>query len=178
MIKNKNVAFRGSIVVSLFSALFITLFLQVPTASAIPSYARQTGFPCKSCHMNPPELTPLGRAFKLNGYTITGQPTVTSKPSGNTSGLDILATFPLSVLFDTAFTSLRSPQPGSQNGSFQFPEDASLFLAGAWAAHVGSFVQVTYSAQDDHFSWDNSDVRYANATKILGKDLTYGLDLN
>ena len=89
--------------------LFVSLFFQVPTASAIPSYARQTGFPCKSCHMTPPELTALGRAFKLNGYTMSGKPTVTSKGTGNQGGLNILEAFPLSVLFDTAFTSLRSP---------------------------------------------------------------------
>src|SRR3984957_146118 len=100
------------------------LFVQVPAASAIPSYARQTGFPCKSCHYMPPELTPLGRAFKLNGYTMAGKPTVTSPGKGNTSSLNILESFPLSVLFDTAFTSLRSPQTGSQNGSFQFPQQA------------------------------------------------------
>src|SRR6266481_8533135 len=69
-----------------FLALWIVLFVQVPTASAIPSYARQTGFPCKSCHYMPPELTPLGRAFKLNGYTITGKPTITSPGNGREGG--------------------------------------------------------------------------------------------
>ena len=159
-------------------AIMIGLFLQVPDASAIPSYARQTGFPCKSCHYMPPELTPLGRAFKLNGYTMTGKPTVTSPGKGNTSPLNILESFPLSVLFDTSFTSLKSPQPASQNGSFQFPQQASLFLAGAWATHVGSFVQVTYSSQDDHFTWDNADIRYANATHLFKKDLSWGITLN
>jgi hypothetical protein len=128
--------------------------------------------------MTPPELTALGRAFKLNGYTMAGKPTVMSEGKGNQSPLNILESFPLSVLFDTAFTTLKSPQPGTQNGSFQFPEDASLFLAGAWATHVGSFVQVTYDAQNDHFTWDNSDIRYANTTKIFQKDLAYGITLN
>lgn len=159
-------------------ALLCGLFLQVPTASAIPSYARQTGFPCKSCHYMPPELTPLGRAFKLNGYTMTGKPTVTSPGKGNESPLNILESFPLSVLFDTSITSLKSPEPASQNGSFQFPQQASLFLAGAWATHVGSFVQVTYNSQNDHFSWDNSDIRYANATRLFKKDLAFGITLN
>jgi hypothetical protein len=81
-------------------------------------------------------------------------------------------------LFDTSFTSTKSPQPDSQNGNFQFPQDASLFLAGAWSTHVGSFVQVTYDSQGDHFTWDNTDIRYANATKIGGKDLVYGITLN
>jgi len=159
-------------------ALFIALFVHVPAASAIPSYARQTGFPCKSCHYMPPELTALGRAFKLNGYTMAGKPTVTSPGKGNTSPLNILESFPLSVLFDTSFTNLKSPQPGSQNGSFEFPQQASLFLAGAWSTHVGSFVQVTYNSQDDHFSWDNSDIRYANATHLFKKDLAWGITLN
>lgn len=159
-------------------ALFVSFFLQVPTASAVPSYARQTGFPCKSCHYMPPELTPLGRAFKLNGYTMTGKPTITSPGKGNEGALNILESFPLSVMLDTSFTSLRSPEPASQNGSFQLPQQASLFLAGAWATHVGSFVQVTYTSQDDHFTWDNADIRYANSTHLFKKDLAYGITLN
>lgn len=175
---NQKLFFRGAITLSAFFGLFLSLFLRVPTASAIPSYARQTGFPCKSCHYMPPELTPLGRAFKLNGYTMTGKPTVTSPGKGNESALNILESFPLSVLFDTSFTSLKSPLPASQNGSFEFPQQASLFLAGAWATHVGSFVQVTYNSQKDHFTWDNSDIRYANATKLFSKDLAFGITLN
>lgn len=175
---NPKMCFRGTMVIGAFLALLITLFLQVPTASAVPSYARQTGYPCKSCHMMPPELTALGRAFKLNGYTMAGKPTVTSKGTKRDSGLEILESFPLSVIFDTSFTATKSPQPGTQNGNFQFPQDASLFLAGAWAPHVGSFVQVTYDSQDDHFTWDNTDVRYANATKLFQKDLAYGITLN
>jgi len=176
--KNHRVhLFRGGVLATVCT-LFMALFVQVPTASAIPSYARQTGFPCKSCHYMPPELTPLGRAFKLNGYTMSGKPTVTSPAKGNVSGLNILESFPLSVLLDTSFTSLKTPQPGSQNGSFELPQQASLFLAGAWSTHVGSFIQVTYTSQDDHFTWDNSDIRYANATHLLKKDLAYGITLN
>src|SRR5580692_12327448 len=174
--------FRTKTIIGTFFALLFSLFLQAPSASAVPSYARQTGFPCKACHYMPPELTTLGRAFKLNGYTMTGKPTVTSPGKGNTSGLSILESFPLSVLFDASFTNLKSPQVvpqqtgpplPSQNGSFEFPQQASLFLAGAWATHVGSFIQVTYSSQGDHFTWDNTDIRYANATKLFSKDLAF-----
>jgi hypothetical protein len=170
--------FRGLVLIIGFITLLVAVFLRVPKANAVPSYARQTGFPCKSCHLNPPELTALGRTFKLNGYTMAGKPTVISKAKGKEGGLDILESFPLSVLFDTSFTSTKSPQPNSQNGNFQFPQDASLFLAGAWSEHVGSFVQVTYKTQDDHFSWDNTDIRYANSTKLFQKDFVYGITLN
>ena len=39
-------------------------------------------------------------------------------------------------------------------------------------------MQVTYSSQNDHFTWDNSDIRYANSTKLFNKDLAYGITLN
>ncbi|HKS82808.1 MAG TPA: hypothetical protein VJR23_14995 [Candidatus Acidoferrales bacterium] len=153
-------------------------YLRVPSARAVPSFSRQTGFPCSSCHTTPPELTPLGRTFKLNGYTLAGMATITSKKSDKQQELTLLQAFPLSVLFDTSFTATHSPQPSSQNGSFEFPQDASLFLAGAWSSHIGSFVQVTYSGQDDKFSWDNTDIRYSNTTKLFKKDLVYGISLN
>src|SRR6202521_137816 len=141
---DQAIRFRAITIIGPFFTLFFSLFLQVPAASAIPSYARQTGFPCKSCHYMPPELTPLGRAFKLNGYTMAGKPTVTSPGKGNQGALNILESFPLSVLFDTSFPSLKSPLPASQNGSFQFPQQASPFLAGAWSTHAASLVQVTF----------------------------------
>jgi hypothetical protein len=43
---------------------------------------------------------------------------------------------------------------------------------------VGSFMQVTYDTQDDHFSMDNTDVRYANKTTVGGKELVFGLNVN
>src|SRR6476619_3024700 len=43
-----------------------------PSAQALPSFARQTGQPCGTCHTNFPGLTPFGRRFKLLGYTTGG----------------------------------------------------------------------------------------------------------
>ena len=45
--------------------------IKPPMASAVPSFARQTGQPCATCHTAFPELTPFGRRFKLNGYTLS-----------------------------------------------------------------------------------------------------------
>lgn len=147
---------------------------------AVPSYSRQTGLPCATCHLAPPELTPFGRKFKLDGYVFRTKPEVSEDKNkkDHDSSLHLLETFPLSVVFDTSFTSTSSPQPATQNGNFQFPQDISLFLAGAWASHVGSFAQVTYTAQGNHFSWDNTDVRYANSHDLFGKPFTYGTTLN
>src|SRR6476660_8705660 len=43
-----------------------------PSAQALPSFARQTGQPCGTCHTSFPGLTPFGRRFKLLGYTTGG----------------------------------------------------------------------------------------------------------
>ncbi len=157
---------------------FLAATVRVPNANAVPSYSRQTGFPCRSCHTTPPELTPLGRQFKLNGYTITGMPVTKVEKTSKEAGLQLLQNLPLSVFFETSYTQTNAVQPGTQNATFEFPQDVSLFVAGAWAPHLGSFAQFTYDAQDDHFSWDNTDIRYANTEKLLGKSLQYGLMLN
>jgi hypothetical protein len=159
-------------------AFFATLIPR--SVPAVPSYARQTGLPCSGCHYTPPELNPAGRKFKLLGYVDKDKEKkgVTDNSNKRHAGLDILASLPLSVAFETSFTALKTPVPGTQNGNFEFPQDMSLFLAGAWTSHVGSFLQVTYDTQNDHFSSDNTDIRYANKRNVAGKELDYGLTLN
>ncbi len=170
-------------------SIALTAMIVAPSLHAVPSYSRQTGLPCASCHYNPPELNAFGRKFKLEGYTFSTKPEVTDgedkdkkdkkSKSDHNSTLHLLEILPVSAIFTTSFTSVKSPQPTTQNGNFEFPQAASLFLAGSWGSHVGSFVQVTYSTQDDHFSWDNTDIRFASSGgKLFGKSLTYGATFN
>ena len=178
MLRTKSACSFSRIVLTSFVTMGLVV-LSDPGAHAVPSYSRQTGLACSSCHYAPPSLTPFGRKFKLEGYTFATKPEVTAEKKDHDSSLKILEAFPLSILFDTAFTNTKSPQPGTQNGNLQFPQAASLFLAGSWGNHVGSFVQVTYDSQADHFSWDNTDIRFANSNgKLFGKPLTYGITLN
>ena len=158
----------------------ILFFLTPNPAWAVPSYARQTGLPCSGCHYTPPELNPAGRRFKVLGYVDRADETkvVKDEPGKHHAALNLLESLPLSAWFETSFTSTKSILPGTQNGSLEFPQDVSLFLAGAWTSKVGSFLQVTYDTQDDHFSIDNTDIRYANLKKLGGKEFIYGLDLN
>jgi hypothetical protein len=136
----------------------ISLLASVPTLSlaflvtlnprsvrAVPSYSRQTGLPCSGCHYTPPELNPAGRRFKLLGYVDKDKEKkgVTDNSNKRHAGLDLLSSLPLSVLFETSFAATKTPQPKTQNGNFEFPQDLSLFLAGAWTTHVGSFLQAT-----------------------------------
>jgi hypothetical protein len=59
--------------VSLAIAAAVLLAPRHP-AQAVPSFAAQTGQPCTACHVGAfgPQLTPLGRAFKIGGYTQGG----------------------------------------------------------------------------------------------------------
>jgi hypothetical protein len=59
------------VALSLASVLVAATFAQ--EASAVPSFARQTGMACSSCHfMKFPVLNGFGRAFKAAGYTMIG----------------------------------------------------------------------------------------------------------
>lgn len=141
-----------------------------PPASALPSYARQTGQPCAACHMGFPELTPTGRAFKLNGYIW---------PGGD-SKLP-----PIAVMLQPAFTHTESGQPGGAAPHFGANnnialQQASLFYGGAIDADLGlgAFVQATYDSASRRFGWDNTDVRMARTGTLGGKSFIYGLTLN
>src|ERR1700740_979634 len=85
-----------------------------PTVKAVPSYARQTGLACSGCHYAPPELNPAGRRVKLMGYVDRAGETKVIKTDGGKkrSALDVLSSLPLSVMFETSFTSTKSPVPG------------------------------------------------------------------
>src|SRR5579884_1958237 len=103
-------------------AVILVLLATTPRLSAVPSYARQTGLPCSGCHYTPPELNPAGRKFKLLGYVDRdkekAKTDVTDEAKKHHAGLDLLASLPLSAMFDTSFTSTKTPQPGTQNGNF------------------------------------------------------------
>jgi hypothetical protein len=45
----------------------------VPTASAIPAFARKYGTSCQTCHTIFPKLNPFGVAFRLRGYRMPNE---------------------------------------------------------------------------------------------------------
>lgn len=157
-------------------AVLVFFVLSLESSHAVPSFARQTGLSCNVCHSNPPELTAFGRNFKLKGYVLND--IAATDKVGNTKDLLLSRYIPLSVMVLLSNTSFQSKQPGSQNSAAGFPQQLSLFLAGGYASHFGGLAQVTYTHSDDHFSMDNTDLRYANEGKLGKKDLEYGITLN
>lgn len=137
-------------------------------AQALPAYARQTGQDCGACHVGAfgPQLTPYGQRFKLGGYS-----------DGDTR------TVPLSAMFVGTFTHTQqnldeAPARHYDTNDNFAAQEASVFLAGRLADHLGSFTQVTYSGIDRKWAWDNLDIRYARELTAYGKDLTVGVSLN
>lgn len=177
-----------------FFILQSLFFLWSNSAYALPSYARQTGLACASCHTQFPELTPFGRTFKLGGYTMTTQPIVEDKSQTTGGSLSLGAFPPISAMMQISYTSTKKAQPDTgvnatppttatstnkaQNGSVLFPQQLSLFYAGRISPKIGSFIQFTYDGNEDKTSIDNTDIRFSDVGAMGETMMTYGFTLN
>jgi hypothetical protein len=163
----------------------LLLFVALPNAHAVPSYARQTGQQCVACHVSFPELTPYGRYFKLTGYTIGER-----------------QMFPVAVMAQASYNSVAKNDDGTGTGGLAINNRnndavfsaASLFVAGKATDYLGGFIQWTYnnvSSSTDpttgitslkgHSGLDNSDVRLVGKYTGSGSqepDLIYGLTVH
>ena len=164
------------------------LFLLISSLSsfyavALPSFSEQTEQPCKACHLNIGELTPVGRQFKLMGYTkgklampisLTATASVT-KVKNTSSSADPSVTMP-------------------ENGKL-IPEEASLYVAGKLSEHVGGNLKWTASFANtnplygtsgvqtgsrvgNEFFLDTSDVRFATQDEVAAQSIVWGVTLN
>src|SRR6266568_7391866 len=147
-------------------------------AHLTPTYARQTGLACSACHTHFPELTPTGRAFKLNGYVFRRSESLEGKNPEGQQSLLLNLVAPVSLMVQTSYTSTRKAQPGTQNGAVLFPDQLSIFTGGEITPHVGGFLQVTFDPQTGQLGVDNADFRFATHTDILAKRTTVGVSLN
>lgn len=129
-----------STVVLLVGALTATSV--VPTSShALPSYARQTGMACASCHFQKyPALTAFGRAFKASGFTLMGTQTTVQ---GERLSLP-------SVLNGSIFLKIRYQKTnGTENvgerttnsGEVQFPDEFALLFGGRVSENIGFMLE-------------------------------------
>ena len=177
----------------IFSA-FLTIEFAAP-ARALPSYARQTGQPCGSCHTDFAGLTPYGRRFKIGGYTYGGGPYRTNPfpfdDSTDNWGRPWVP--PISMMSTVGFTHTATEigpvpaDPFANNDNVSIAP-TSFFWGGAITDHIGAFAQLTYSpiATADiggdpfvhSWAWDNTDVRWADSTTIGNMSLTYGITAN
>ena len=127
-LRNFRFAFAFAEIILLGAWLTIGL---TRSAQALPSFARQTGQPCGTCHTSFPGLTPFGRRFKLLGYTTGGGLYKTTPFSNNAGPNEAYASLrnyatsvdgdgaagqrawvpPISMMATPGFTNLTVPQP-------------------------------------------------------------------
>lgn len=162
----------------------IALLSSAVACRALPSFARQLNMQCIACHTEYPILTEFGRQFKLTGYTLS---------AGNFS------LPPIAVMLQPSFTETQAPQSGGAapgygaNNNYALTQ-ASVFYAGrlfgpyatdlfgteggAIANKFGIFSQTTYDGIGKSWSWDNTELRYADTGTIGGKSTVFGVYLN
>ena len=151
------------------AALVALAFAASDPAHAVPSFARQTGQPCGTCHTDFPGLTPFGRLFKLNGYTTGGgrfRTTIfpswgdpdralaayakkTNDQNTTLSGRRDLSGYwvpPIAAMEVYGYTHTGKDQLGSPYHTNDNVNNVqtSIFYGGAITDHVGLFSQVTY----------------------------------
>lgn len=168
----------GRAAVRPWSAALVTLVLALASnlAQAVPSFARQTGQPCATCHVGGfgPQLTDYGIQFKLTGYTTT-------------KGGDWVP--PVAGMVMAGFThTSKSQDPaaldghsltGSLKGNDNLTLDqVSLFVAGRISDHAGLFSQLTYDGIAKHTSIDNIDLRIATTTPVGEHLAVLGVSVN
>ena len=152
-----------------FAILSLASLLTAQPASAVPSFARQTGQPCAACHTAFPELTPFGRRFKLSGYTL----------QGGDSKLP-----PIAAMIMPGFTHTQAPyDPGSQPAGLKTNDNLVVqqvtgLLAGQIYGNLGSFIQVSGNPVTGQTWFDASDVRYVDTFKLFGADAYFGVTVN
>jgi hypothetical protein len=146
---------------------------------AVPSFARQTGMACSACHYQFLTLTPFGRKFKLNGYTLANQQAIVEGDSTNGGKLGLSPFSLLSAMVTAGITHTKDAVPGTQNDVAALPQELSGFLAGRVTPKIGLFSQFTYAGPDGAFGIDNVDIRFADKATIGGStEVAYGLTLN
>jgi len=132
---------RGLGLLCLLSGSMLVL-LNVPSASAVPPFARKYQTSCATCHAAYPKLNYFGKAFKNNGYRYpagTDEQMTKEKPvSLGAEGYkrmwpkalwpaDIAGSLPVGI---RAILRANEFENDASNRSFEFPHEVEVFAAG------------------------------------------------
>jgi len=124
-------------------ALAITGVLVTPsTSSAVPSFARQTGYECNACHFQFfPKLSAMGRAFKLGGYTDASVDLIEG------DNISLPATMPVSFIAKLRYImqsnkESHDPKGGAERGEWEIPDEATFWVGGRLAKNIGYALEV------------------------------------
>lgn len=156
--------------VSAWLPLLLLLLSAIPDAHAIPAFSRQTHLSCAACHVGGygPQLTQLGRQFKLKGYMLQS-----GKGFDPHVSAQVLASF-----MHTQKPQAEAPAPGFNTNNNWELQTIDLYLAGPLSDHTGLFTQAAWSQNGHTVGWDMTDLRYARTSEIGTHSAIWGFSLN
>jgi hypothetical protein len=153
----------------------------VTDSYTVLSFNRQTGLDCSACHTVFPELTIVGRNFKINGFTASKH---ANKPYEWPP--------PIAGMVQISFSHLANSRPGNDglnagqslnfdpsnrgNDNVNVPQVISLFYGGhIYGQHLGGLIQGSYDGVANRFFLDLTDVRLVTRPDLCGKPLVLGM---
>ncbi len=193
-----------SLRITCFAVAAAVLALNVPrTAEAIPSYSRQTGLSCATCHTVFPHLTPFGRDFKLHGYVSNNVQLISDHAStSDTAGQGrTILEIPAIPMVSARISSRWNYQSGGDGGIVprgvvsagqgfisspdgygdkdlvDYLAGSSIYIAGEIAPRLGSFIE--FGGPDDEggtLGLGMFDVALVSPDEtVAGQNFVYGI---
>lgn len=147
--------------------------VSVPSAEAIPAFARKYTLNCAACHTAPPRLNTFGERFLENGYQLPGTEDggITGKKHLGDLSLDDFANYSGvrlrgNVLRSQRFTQQNPPAAEAgivhNNSEIGFPEIFSLFTAGSLAKNIGFFAELESNLEESSTGIERAFMTFNN----------------
>ena len=162
----RSTAHRMTVRVALF-ALAGGVLGGVPSAEAIPAFARKYATSCMTCHTVFPKLNAFGTAFRLSGYRMPKETEEMIKEKPVSLGApaykklwphaiwpgEISSAVPLAVNVKMADVNTSSRNDDGTTtkvkNDFQFPQEVNLFGGGTLGDHVSYLAELTFGVGGD-----------------------------
>ncbi len=175
-----------------FLAGSMLVLLDVPSANAIPAFARIHHTSCQTCHVGFPKLNPFGEAFRLNGYRMPAEMAPEEKPQSLGAEAykkmwpnaiwpsDIPAHIPLAINVKMASVYASSVDDTGRHivhNDFQFPQEANLFAGGTLGEHVSFFSEITFAENPDGSSSTELERVHLQAGSFIGPEHLFNIKI-
>jgi hypothetical protein len=141
---------RGSLIIVALVAILVG-YVRIPSAHAVPAFARQYDLQCNACHTRPPRLNSFGEQVHMMGFQIPSA----ARPGGLAQSLkedgvaktliDSLALRTLGNIFEFSAT------PDVDEKKVEPPHEFELFIARPLTPNLSMFVEVEYEPKAVEF---------------------------
>lgn len=153
-------------VMAVAAAVWLAVLCSVPEALAIPAFTRKYQTSCATCHSVYPRLTPVGEAFRLNGYKFPDDETYIKDKSVELGDEAYKKVFPKAIwptdipglppisarmLFDYDI-DLGGEEEAST--SFKFLDELELLIGGSIGNNMSGFGEIEFEdGEAMPFAW-------------------------